>query len=362
MAAGFVVWRRLAALVVVAAAAAGLAGASVPSAAAPAPPAPWDGTNPFHCTVQNAGQGTAVPDPGADPYCVHFDKTGQNVTQLGLVDFLLKEPARVAAAVPKCFYYQEDHWRGSLTPGGPALYEFTGHYFFNKATGDGGVWVTGFTVAGQTFDPTSLPGFPPGYGQYFGPGTGGVITHDDIPADPRCVALAHAQPVYSAPANVPRCVAGGGSVAAGHVGPAVIGAREDRVRALLGPPAAVKRGWLHWCVARGGELLVGQPGDRSGTLGSGGRAPTVIALTTSRVFTARGTRGRVVAVGARSTALRRAFPRQRRVLRLGGMTILTLARGVLAGTSGGRVRYLAVIDRRALRRTRTLASYLRRAG
>ena len=165
-------------------------GAGAPSARALSSPTPWDGTKPFPCTVQDAGRGTAVPDPGADPYCVHFDKTGQSVTDLGIVDFLLKEPARVAAAVPKCFYYQEDHWRGSITPGGPALYEFTGHYFFNKATGDGGVWVTGFTVAGQTFDPTSLPGFPPEWRQFFGPGTGGFITHDELPADPQCGAPA----------------------------------------------------------------------------------------------------------------------------------------------------------------------------
>src|SRR5689334_19898308 len=234
MAAGSARWRRTA--VVMATVAVAACTAAVPSAPALAPPTPWDGSNPFHCAVQNAGKGTAVPDPGADPYCVHFDKTGQSVSDLGVVDFLRKEPARVAAAVPKCFYYQEDYWRGSLTPGGPEVYEFTGHYFFNKATGDGGVWVTGFTVAGQTFDPTSLPGFPPGYGQYFGPGTGGFITHDEIPADPHCVALAGAHPasVYDSPANVPHCVAGGGLVAPGRVGPAVIGVREDRVRAALG--------------------------------------------------------------------------------------------------------------------------------
>ncbi len=104
---------------------------------------------------------------------MHFDKTGQSVTDLGVVDFLSKEPARVAAAVPKCFYFQEDHWRGSLTPGGPALYEFTGHYFFNKATGDGGVWVTDFTVAGQTFDPRMLPGFPPEWDSSSGPAPAG---------------------------------------------------------------------------------------------------------------------------------------------------------------------------------------------
>jgi hypothetical protein len=139
-----------------------------PAASALAPPTPWDGANPFHCTVQDAGLGTTVPDPGADPYCVRFDKTQQNVTQLGIVDFLLKEPARVAAAVPKCFYYQEDHWRGSLVQSGPSVYEFTGHYFFDKATGDGGAWISGFSVLGQAV------------------GSGGVITHDEIPVDPAC--------------------------------------------------------------------------------------------------------------------------------------------------------------------------------
>ena len=30
----------------------------------------WDGVNPFRCALQNAGTGTAVPDPSADHYCV----------------------------------------------------------------------------------------------------------------------------------------------------------------------------------------------------------------------------------------------------------------------------------------------------
>ena len=47
------------------------------------PFAPWDGSNPFNCTIQNVGTGTDFPDPGADPFCVEFDKTQQNVTDLG---------------------------------------------------------------------------------------------------------------------------------------------------------------------------------------------------------------------------------------------------------------------------------------
>ena len=168
-------------------------------------PTPWTGANPYHCTVQQAGLGTLVPNPSADPYCVAFDKTDQNITQLGLLTFLLREPARTLAAVPKCFYFQEDSWRGSLiqSNGKTVLYSFRGHYFFNKATGDGGVWITGFTVAGHTFDPTTLPFFPPQYKADFGPGTGGVITHDDVPAVPQCVALAKRGPgaVYADPGD-----------------------------------------------------------------------------------------------------------------------------------------------------------------
>ena len=140
-------------------------------ARASAPPSPWDGINPFHCTIQNAGFGTKVPDPGADPYCVAFDKTHQNITQLGLLDFLLKEPARVAAADAEVL----------LLPGGPlarlgrpvgrrALCSTSsyGHYFFNKATGDGGAGSGLQRRTASTFDPTSLPGFPPAYGRTSG--------------------------------------------------------------------------------------------------------------------------------------------------------------------------------------------------
>src|SRR5581483_2715597 len=281
-----------------------IAGGAAQGARALAPPTPWDGTNPFNCTIQDAGLGTKVPDPGADPYCVRFDKTQQNLTQLGIVDFLLKEPARTAAAVPKCFYFQEDHWRGSISQSDPlALYEFQGHYFFNKATGDGGAYILDFTLAGQTFDPTSLPGFPPGYGRYFGPGTGGVITHDDIPVDPGCAALANSNPsaVYARAANAPRCVPGAGHINRHGVGPAALGTREDALRTELGPPQNVKRGFLSYCVQGGGKLLVGEPGDRSGSLGAAGRAPAIAILTTSRQFVLNSG----VRVGTRAKAFKR---------------------------------------------------------
>lgn len=156
----------------------------------------WDGTNPFNCVVQQAGLGTAVPDPGADPYCVEFDKTHQNVTELGIVDFILKEPARVAAAGLKCFYFQSDHWRGSLvqSDGSTLLYTFDGHYFFDEARADGGVFVTNFTVAGKSYDLAKLPLVPLELLPFLGVGKGGVRTHNNVPARPDCVTKANTNP------------------------------------------------------------------------------------------------------------------------------------------------------------------------
>jgi hypothetical protein len=184
-----------------------VAGVSQAAALSISAPTGWDGTNPFKCTLQHAGLGTAVPDPGADPYCVDFDKTHQNVTDLGIVDFISKEPARVAAALTKCFYFQSDHWRGSIvqSDGRTLLYTFDGHYFFDEARGDGGVFLSNVTLGGQSYDPSMLPLLPLELKPFFGPGRGGVITHNNIPARPDCVARANASPasIYSSPPAPP---------------------------------------------------------------------------------------------------------------------------------------------------------------
>jgi hypothetical protein len=173
---------------------------AVSGASGATPIAPYGGDNPFRCKTQNTGLGVDFPDPGADPFCVEYDKTQQNVTELGLVDFLLKEPARVAAAVPKCFYHQTDHWTGSVMQGQPPeLWHWDGKYFFDKARGMGGVYVENFRLGGETADPRSLPGFPPEYEPYFGPGGGGVYV-TTVAADPSCAARVdtprEAQKVY----------------------------------------------------------------------------------------------------------------------------------------------------------------------
>src|SRR3954466_7890454 len=105
-------------------------------------PAGGGGTNPFSCTLQQLGMGTEFPQPDADPFCVEYDKTHQNATELGVVQFLSKEPARVAAASDKCFYFQRDHWTGSVVQGRqPETYHWDGSYYFDKLRGTGGVYV-----------------------------------------------------------------------------------------------------------------------------------------------------------------------------------------------------------------------------
>jgi hypothetical protein len=176
--------RRMVILVVL-----GLALALATTASAQ-PIAPYDGSNPFRCKTQNVGTGVDFPDPGADPFCVEFDKTSQNVTDFGIVDFLLNEPARVAAATPKCFYHQTDHWTGSIVQGTePTLWHWDGRYFFDKARGMGGVRVDNLVVGGLPMDPRLLPGFPPEFSPYFGPANGGgAFLAQTVPADPNCAA------------------------------------------------------------------------------------------------------------------------------------------------------------------------------
>src|SRR3954454_22564510 len=330
--------------------------AAVPSTAAAQGPEGWDGTNPFVCTLQQVGTGTDFPQPGADPFCVEFDKRHQNVDKLGVVDFLSKEPARVAAASDKCFYFQSDHWRGSVvqSDGSTKTYEWDGHYFFDKARAEGGAWVTNFNINGQTSDPSQIPGMPAEFARYLGPGTGGVITRNDIPADPSCIEKAKQQSPYAKPRVENRK---GGCLAPGAALPVTLGETGARVREALGEPVRVHRGFLRYCVAGGGKLLVGQPGDRSG----GARAvddaaPAVMVLATHPAFAVHGLHR-----GDPPRALRAPAPQRRLLFRQGATRVYRVGIGELAGLRDGRVRFVAVYDRRAIVSARALRAWLRRS-
>ncbi len=334
-----------------------------PAGSQSAPPSPWDGVNPFACDLQDAGMTAQVKDPDADPFCIEFDKRHQNVTELGVVEFLANEPARVALAVPKCFYFQSDHWRGSVVQddGSTKTYEWDGHYFFDKATGDGGVWVTNFNVNGQTYDPSQLPGMPAEYARHFGPGTGGMITHDQVESDPSCVAKAKLKSPYAPPPagdSPARCRAPRGDVGAGHLGPVTLGMAESKVWAEMGTPLRVKRGYLRFCLQDGRKFEVGVDGDRSGVEGGPGDDPALFLLTTHEKLRARG-----VGRGATSGALRKAFPKARKWFTLGHTAYLRLGpAGLLAGVKDGRIRNLAVYDRKAVRGANAVKDWLRRSA
>jgi hypothetical protein len=167
---------------------ASLAAAGPATAQSGEPFAPWDGRVPFNCEIQDVGTGTDYPHPKADPFCVEYDKTNQNVTDFGLVDFLSQEPARVAAAVPKCFYFQRDHWTGSIVQGSrPKLWHWDGNYFFDKAKGIGGVSVHNFRLGGVSMDVSQFA--PAALKPYFyRSGGGGALVLLQTVRDPTCAA------------------------------------------------------------------------------------------------------------------------------------------------------------------------------
>ena len=187
---------------------------------------------PFNCVEQDVGTGTAFPDPAADPFCVKFDKTNQNVTDFGIVEFTAQEPARVAAAGTKCFYFQHDEWTGSIVQGSePEVWHWVGNYFFDRAKGLGGVSVREFRVGGTPFAAT--PFVPPEYAPYFDDkaGGGGVIVTQESEIDPSCIAKVDTEEeravVYGNVPDFGNCVAPGGKIRA-HQG------REGRTLAQPG--------------------------------------------------------------------------------------------------------------------------------
>jgi hypothetical protein len=345
-----------------------LAGVVVTLAMALAAPAlgsslsPWDGSNPFNCTLQFAGDGTTFEHPSVDPFCVDYDKTHQDISQLGLVTFLTKEPARVAAAMNnKCWYYQQDHWTGQLIAGDDSTetYHFDGHYFFDKRWGNGGVYVENFTINHHTADLSQLPGFPPDWKPYFGPGRGGLTFIGQMKAQPGCQPRPGSGPSpYKHPgmwgggpgggggsgtphggsgtghpgsaggkARAEACTIGG---AAKHgLGKAHLGQTRARVLTALAEPAHPAHGFLHFC-----NLAV--------HFGRGGRADFVD--TTSKSFHAGKAR-----VGARLRTARAALHGERVLAHRGRNYVVTVNhRGwrLLVGVRRGRVNWLAAASSR----------------
>ena len=311
----------------------------------------YDGSNPFECTIQNVGVGTSFPRPADDPFCVEYDKTHQNLTQLGLVQFLAQEPVRVAAAVNKCFYYQHDHWTGSVVQGDARTetYHFDGSYYFDKARGAGGVHVENFRIAGQTSDPTLIPGFPAEYRPFFGPGRGGIqLTSAGVDVEPRCVERARRGRIYRTSPRPSRCRIAGGRVGRG-IGGIVLRDSRAAVRAALGTPTSESRHRISYCLEGGGTLAAGFRSARAASR----------ALIVKVDHPAFGTRG--LGPGTSERRARRIMRRERVHRRGRGSKLLILRqrrRTLVASVRGGRVRYVAVARPRIS--LRTLGRDLRR--
>lgn len=317
---------------------------------------PWDGRNPFNCRLQDVGTGTDFPEPDADPFCVRFDKTNQNVTDLGIVDFLLQEPLRVAKGVSKCFYFQRDEWQGSIVQGSePELWHWNGNYFVDRAKGVGGVSLRDLRALGSPVDLAPL--VPERFHPFLHPsgGVGAAVLLETNP-DPICGALVDTpeerEAVYRDLPAFRDCIAPGGELSGRRVGKVRLGMRRAKVQRRLGAPRRSRGRGDRWCVIGAATLRVAY------RRGPGGRRGAALIRTTSRGHRARG-------VG-RGTPSRRATRRLglRPRFRIGRTRVLEAprrrARRIYAGARDGRVRWLAIADPRRLPTLRTTRRALRR--
>ena len=335
------------------AAALGIALGAASPAAAQTPIAPWDGTNPFNCELQDAGTGTDVPHPDTDPFCVKFDKTSQSLApDAGLIDFLANEPARVGAAAPKCFYYQRDHWTGSVVQGEPpVLWNWIGSYFFDKAKGIGGMHVRSFDVGGQPADFT--PYAPAEYQPFLEQGGGGgVMVIQATEADPQCAEMAERKDVYRNDPDFGNCISPGGELRGRKVGKVKLGTSSRQVRRQLGRPQSHRHRVDRWCVVGNANLRVAYA--RHGL-------PRGAALirTTSRSHTENG-----VGRGSKRKRANDRLGLEHR-FRLNGTRVAEAdrqhRRRLFAGIRDRRVRWLAMVDPQRLVDLHAIRRALRRA-
>ncbi|HZR82671.1 MAG TPA: hypothetical protein VFD92_16375 [Candidatus Binatia bacterium] len=137
---------RLAAALIAAAAIAAPAAAQTSPAVAPFAEPPFAGM----CTVHRFDEGEPPPIEGIpdDPLCVEYQKRDITASNGGAVRFLAAEPARFAAAIPKCRYWQQDHWSVQLDPATPSLVRWDGSYWFDKGSGVAAGRLRNFSIAG----------------------------------------------------------------------------------------------------------------------------------------------------------------------------------------------------------------------
>jgi hypothetical protein len=175
----------------------GLSGGVASAATAPPGPVQPYVAPPFahDCTVHRFGEGeapdlTAYPD---DPLCVEYAKRDITVDDGGAIRFLLAEPARFAIALPKCQYWQQDHWSVQFSRGDVPVVRWDGSYWFDKGTGEAAGRLRHLTVGGQ---PASVAGAAAlvrpvspelaAFLMHYGHGGSGTAFVGSVPLDPRC--------------------------------------------------------------------------------------------------------------------------------------------------------------------------------
>jgi hypothetical protein len=149
------------------------------------------------CTVHEFGEGVAPPLSGIpdDPLCVDYAKRDITLSNGGAITFLLAEPARVLVALPKCQYWQQDHWSVQLVPGGLPLIRWDGNYWWDFGTGQAGAQLHDLRLAGVPIGLLQLarliePISPQlaGYFRAFGQGGIGGGYAGTVPFNPACAA------------------------------------------------------------------------------------------------------------------------------------------------------------------------------
>jgi hypothetical protein len=176
---------------------AGVANAQVTTGTSSATPLTPYYAPPFadDCTVHRFGEGeapdlTAYPD---DPLCVEYAKRNITVDNGGALAFLLAEPARFAIALPKCQYWQQDHWSVQVSRGDTAIVRWDGSYWFDKGTGQAATRLRHLTVGGQPAGVNRAADLVAkvspelaAYLRAYGHGGSGLGMDAGVPVDPRC--------------------------------------------------------------------------------------------------------------------------------------------------------------------------------
>ena len=144
------------------------------------------------------------------------------------------------------------------------------------------------------------------------------------------------------------CLARRSPIGPRNIGRIRLGLTRSRLARRIGPS---RRGRLvtRWCVKRSRGRVSAVFGSRSA------RSRALLVATT-----ARGHGNRRVRPGSSARALRRAYPRLRRIGR--GVFRANPSSPRLFGVRRGRVRFIAVASRRLLRSPRSLRRNLARAG